>query len=86
MVYTALAWVALVLVVFFRCLPFDASWNLDVPATSCINQQRFYQFTSFPNIVSDIVMLFLPIPILRRIQITRTQKIGLAFSFFLGSM
>ena len=84
--FTTAAWVALVPVAFLRCTPFEANYDLDFTTTTCINQQRFYQLMSLPNIITDIVILFLPIPILMHIQMSVAQKIGLGFSFSLGSM
>ena len=82
---TVAAWLALVPVIFFQCMPISVHIGFGDPGARCIDQEKFYQFMSFPNIVTDVVMLFVPIPTIMRLQVSSTQRIGLIMSFLLGS-
>ena len=45
-----------------------------------------YKYWSVPNIVTDVVMLILPMPVIWRLKISRAQKAGLTVTFLLGSV
>lgn len=45
----------------------------------------FYANASF-NVVSDLMVMGLPVPVIAKLQLARKTKIGLAFLFFVGTM
>jgi hypothetical protein len=51
--------------------------------TPCINNLAMWQ--AILNIITDFLMLLLPIPLLWKLQVPLTQKLGLALIFALGS-
>ena len=66
------------------CRPISAFWNQE-PA-KCINVDVFGVWISLPNIVSDLAILILPLPVLWKMQIKRSKKLGLTVTFLVGSM
>jgi hypothetical protein len=46
----------------------------------------FFRWASFPNIITDIVMLVLPLPTVWGLHLPKTQKLGLTVTFVMGSM
>uniref|UniRef100_A0A8H7N5M0 Rhodopsin domain-containing protein n=1 Tax=Bionectria ochroleuca TaxID=29856 RepID=A0A8H7N5M0_BIOOC len=52
----------------------------------CINRPAVYMMIAVTNIVSDIVLFVLPLPMVISLHIPVRQKIGLAFIFGIGSL
>ncbi|KAI1192401.1 hypothetical protein F5X97DRAFT_340602 [Nemania serpens] len=67
------------------CHPFSARWDPALFQTHCIDAPRFWEGTSVPNVVTDAVMLALPLPTVWRLHIDTKQKIALSAVFALGS-
>ncbi|KAH8775178.1 major facilitator superfamily domain-containing protein [Hyaloscypha finlandica] len=69
----------------FRCTPFSTIFDYPLPQTAkCSNILRL-SFASAPvNIITDLAVLFLPIPTLTGLRLRRKQKIGVVVLFGLG--
>lgn len=79
------AGVALTLVDIFQCHPVSAAFEFPrLPTASCINIITLYLCSAPVNIITDLAILFLPMPILTKMRIPRKQKIILIFTFGLG--
>ena len=68
------------------CHPFAYNWDRTIPGGHCVNENAFYRWGSMPNIVTDIVMLILPMPIVWRLHISTRLKVGLTIAFATGSL
>lgn len=88
MFVTVATFVAVGLTATFQCTPVSYQWARTTPGTQgkCIEVTTFYDWMSFPNIVTDVVMLVLPLPMIYRLQLSRRQKIGLAVIFATGGV
>lgn len=62
------------------------SWDVTITEGTCIDRPAIYIATAVANIVSDVMIFSLPIPIVVKLQIPRRQKIGLFFIFAVGSL
>ena len=78
--------IAIILVSIFICLPVGSFWSYGSESYSCLRLATFYEFTSLPNPVIDLLMLALPLPIVWRLQLPRQAKIGLTITFLTGSV
>ena len=81
-----LTWLGESLSAIFQCTPTRYVWDKSITNGHCVQQVRLWQFWSVPNIVSDVAMLTLPMPVVWKIQTRTIQKVGLALTFLLGSM
>ncbi|KAF4974674.1 hypothetical protein FZEAL_8445 [Fusarium zealandicum] len=70
----------------FACNPIAMSWDVSITDGVCINRPSLYIATAVANILSDIMLFVLPIPMVVKLQIPRRQKIGLMFIFGIGSL
>ncbi|KAI8653496.1 hypothetical protein NCS55_01336300 [Fusarium keratoplasticum] len=71
------------LVVIFRCTPVDKAWKPSKKG-HCLDLRSFY-YTSFGiKLVTDIVLFTQPIPMVWRMQLSRTKKIGVVLMLSLG--
>ncbi len=71
----------------FQCSPVAYAWNKSVSDHGkCINVVAYFRWISLPNILTDLVMLVLPLPLLWKLHTSLGQKIGLTFIFVIGSL
>ena len=54
--------------------------------STCASRQAFYVWGTFPNIISDVIILVLPMTIILRMHMENRMKVGLAVTFFVGSL
>jgi hypothetical protein len=70
------------------CSPPSSYWTPSTDGTipRCLNIKMIGTWIPFPHIVSDLVILILPLPILIKMQLKLSKKIGLTITFIAGSM
>lgn len=68
----------------FQCTPIAFNWDHTIKGGHCIDQRLLFVSTSAFNILTDIIVLGLPLYILADLKIRRRTKIGLIFIFLLG--
>jgi hypothetical protein len=77
------SWIIVMEVVLgFSCRPIQAFWG--EAEGKCINLVAFTYFTNITNLVTDLWIFALPIPIILKLQASKEKKIGLCFLFSLG--
>lgn len=78
---------ALSLVTIFQCSPIDAAWNVTTAISQghCIDIVTIFLSSTPLNIITDLAILFLPIPILTGMRLPRKQKIILVITFSFGA-
>ncbi|MCJ1396740.1 hypothetical protein MMC18_009632, partial [Xylographa bjoerkii] len=72
----------------FSCNPMNAFWNFQLqgtPGVYCINFQAFYISVAVPNLLTDVLILGMPIRQVWKLHMDRRSKIALTFIFLLGS-
>ncbi|KAK3332686.1 hypothetical protein B0T19DRAFT_482896 [Cercophora scortea] len=68
------------------CRPFATNWgSLDEQRNHCIDRLAMYMWSSFPNIITDVIMLALPLFVVWRLQMSLRHKVGLTVTFVIGS-
>ncbi|KAF2026714.1 hypothetical protein EK21DRAFT_73583 [Setomelanomma holmii] len=77
--------IALMLPLIFACKPFMRTWDLTITEGSCIDRTLVYMATAVLNIIADIILLILPIPVIVNLQMPRKQKAGLICMFGVGA-
>lgn len=71
---------------FLTCIPLEYLWDHTIPGGHCFNINAYFRWASITNIVTDVAMLILPLPVIWRIHTSRSIKLGLTFTFATGSM
>ena len=66
------------------CTPVSSFWNRNNRQGHCINLMAFWFTNASFNIVSDIAIWTLPMPVLKSLQLPRRQKYSLILVFALG--
>lgn len=69
-----------------QCMPLSYAWNPSGhPLGHCFNQNAYWRWGQFPNIITDVFMIALPFPILAKLQTSWKDKIGIMLTFAAGS-
>ena len=79
-------WIALQSTHLAMCRPIRFNWDKTIENGHCIDQRKFHRWATVPNIATDTVMFFLPIPAVWNLQMSRAQRAGVIVTFCLGSM
>ncbi|KAL3474063.1 hypothetical protein BJX99DRAFT_271916 [Aspergillus californicus] len=79
-----LLWLATMsFVLGFMCRPIQRFWDVSVQG-HCLNLVAFSYFTNITNLVTDLWIFVLPLPIILQLHVSRNKKIGLSFLFCIG--
>lgn len=76
--------IAIFLVVMFQCWPVDFNWNPHIEGGHCIKQGTFYVVTAALTLLTDVLVLALPIWIFADLKMKLKMKIALIIVFLLG--
>lgn len=69
------------------CHPFSARWKgVEYAYFHCIDTVAYWRWISLPNIVTDVVMLVLPLPVIWGLRMSKKERAALTFIFITGSM
>ncbi|KAE8453898.1 hypothetical protein EG329_007674 [Mollisiaceae sp. DMI_Dod_QoI] len=68
----------------FQCSPVAAAYNPSETANQCISITTLYLCSAPVNIITDLAILVLPIPVLTGMRLPQRQKTILVFTFALG--
>ncbi|KAL8667558.1 MAG: hypothetical protein Q9168_007229 [Polycauliona sp. 1 TL-2023] len=78
-------WIGLMITAFLHCRPFAYNWDRSIPGGHCSNDKLVgYTITSI-NIVTDLVVLVLPIPWLWGMNMAVPKRMAVVCLFVLGS-
>ncbi|CAD6572283.1 MAG: hypothetical protein ASARMPRED_005221 [Alectoria sarmentosa] len=80
-------WIAVLFADIFQCVPVNAFWDngiKNVKTARCMSTVHFSIGTGVINLVTDVMVLCLPIPMVWSLRTNRTQKIAMTGIFLLG--
>lgn len=83
---TLLWWISCQFIVIFECAPIHYFWNRKPVTGHCLDVQIFFHSRAIPNIITDLVLLILPLPLIWRLRLPIEQKAALSGVFLLGSL
>jgi len=79
------AWsIATILTGCFICRPFAMNWDPTIPGGKCGNQVLSFTVTGVLNLITDVMVLVLPLPYLARLQMELYKKLVLIGVFSVG--
>lgn len=67
------------------CLPVNKFWDPTVPG-SCLDSAQYYYGQQIPNILTDAVLLMMPLKCVWALPISRTQRVLLSGVFVTGGL
>ncbi|KAJ5543393.1 hypothetical protein N7535_005821 [Penicillium sp. DV-2018c] len=67
------------------CIPVNKFWDPSVPG-ACLDAAKFYYGLQIPNILSDLIILVMPMKVVWSLPIAKTQKLLLSGVFLVGGL
>ncbi|MCJ1433539.1 hypothetical protein MMC27_002902 [Xylographa pallens] len=67
----------------FQCVPIQSFWQQKI-ARHCFLQDQFYLAVAVLSLVSDFLILVMPMPLVWALHTSKQRKIGLSLVFLLG--
>ena len=67
----------------FVCVPVQSYWE-GTPGRHCLNNATGFLMAAITNILIDIIILLLPLPVLWRLQLSPTRKLAVVGLFVCG--
>ncbi|KAF2464529.1 uncharacterized protein BDR25DRAFT_155204, partial [Lindgomyces ingoldianus] len=71
---------------FTMCRPFAYFWDKTIPGGKCVNLMAAYRYIGIPNLITDVLLLVLPLPAIYKLHVGLGVKIGLFATFISGSL
>ena len=68
------------------CQPISAYWTGNRDNAKCIDISTFGTWISLPHVVSDLVLMGMPMRVLWKMHVNRAKKLGLMFTFLTTSV
>ncbi|KAJ5143706.1 uncharacterized protein N7515_002493 [Penicillium bovifimosum] len=79
------AWaLSIILESFLICHPIAFNWNPMLPGGGCGNRNAAFVVAGVLNMVTDFMVMSLPIPYIWKLQLPMGRKLGLSMAFSLG--
>ncbi|CAG7968649.1 unnamed protein product [Penicillium nalgiovense] len=78
--------IGVLLAAIFQCSPIAYTWDKTIVGGSCFNQEAFFRYVSPPNILTDILILVMPLPYVWKLHTHVGHKVALSGVFLLGSL
>lgn len=78
-------WIGVVLAEALICIPVAYNWNKSIKG-HCGSSEWNRNLNPLPWILTDAAILVMPIPMIRKLQLPRIQRLGLIGLFLLGGM
>lgn len=70
----------------FHCNPIRKAFDFGIVGGSCLDVGVLYMATAVSNIITDVMLFILPMPMIFNLRMKLAQKIGAALIFAIGSM
>ncbi|KAF3042864.1 hypothetical protein E8E12_000618 [Didymella heteroderae] len=77
--------IGLVFPLIFTCTPVMKNFDVFITGGSCLDRTPLYMATAVLNMITDILLLVLPLPMIVKLQMPVIQKAGLICVFGIGS-
>lgn len=73
-----------VLCTLLICQPIQSNWDLTLPGRHCGSQKTMFGVYGVMNLITDVMVLGLPIPSLLGLKLPTLRKVGLVTTFAVG--
>jgi hypothetical protein len=84
--FLLLACLANLIAAVLQCQPLAYWWDKSIVGGTCFDVQSYYRMQSVPNLITDAIVLALPLQPIWNLKMARIKKVGLAVAFLTASM
>lgn len=67
-----------------QCDPVEFNWDVTIPGGSCINFGLFATLQGVWNVITDFIILIMPIPLVLKLKLSSQKKALVILTFALG--
>ena len=67
-------------------MPLAANWDRTIPGAKCGNMRAVFISVGTINLILDVGVIILPMPVLWNLQLALRKKLGLTAIFGIGAM
>ncbi|RAL13171.1 uncharacterized protein BO97DRAFT_388960 [Aspergillus homomorphus CBS 101889] len=78
--------IATIIAAQVECFPLQFTWDKTIRGGHCFNLILWYKLTNLPTVISDVMVMALPVPTVWGLQASFSCKAGIATVFLTGSM
>lgn len=75
--------IACIVTFILQCYPVYSFWH-PAAAIHCINRNEFYLVAAVLGLLTDVVLVTMPMPVLWNLKMTTKKKVQLSIVFFVG--
>lgn len=72
--------------ILFQCHPIAFYWDQTIPNGTCVNQTQLFLATACLNLVLDVIIVLMPIPVVWSLQMSTLRKAAINAIFGMGIM
>lgn len=76
--------ISVILEALLLCRPFAFNWDPTIPGGVCGDRNRVYVSAGVLNVVTDFMVIALPVPHILGLKLVLRRKLGLLFMFTMG--
>ncbi|KAI9846022.1 MAG: hypothetical protein M1838_001472 [Thelocarpon superellum] len=84
MIFIILYTIAMFFALIFSCHPVAYFWDLTISGGYCVNRTAILIFMAVMNVLTNFVILLLPVPLIWRLRLSRGGKAGVTVMFLVG--
>ncbi|KZL86818.1 integral membrane protein [Colletotrichum incanum] len=74
------------MLMLFHCNPIRKAFDFTITGGTCLDVGVLYMATAVSNIITDVMLFVLPMPMIFNLRMKMAQKIGAVFIFAIGSV
>ena len=78
-------WFSTIIRMFFLCRPLAYIWNKTIANGSCVNLPAVYLSVSIINLLLDVMVIILPMPMLWKLQMPASKELVISGVFGIGA-
>ena len=83
---TVASYFAYFFAILFQCHPIAFYWDRTIPNGRCVNQTQLFLATACLNLVLDVIIVLMPIPVVWSLQMSTLRKAAINAIFGMGIM
>jgi hypothetical protein len=79
-------WITSIFCIIFTCVPVQAAWDYTITDAKCIHILDYFYTSAGVNIATDLLLCFLPLPTIWKLQMPKAQRVVVCFIFLMGTL
>jgi hypothetical protein len=79
-------WITSIFCIIFTCVPVQAAWDYSITDAKCIYILDYFYTSAGVNIATDLLLCFLPLPTIWKLQMPKAQRVVVCIIFGMGTL